>query len=186
MKHFLNTDSLPLPYKFAAGSFAGAAATILTYPLDVLRVRLALIKGSTWSSIINEGALYQGLRPTLLGIVPYSGTSWCVKQVLLEMYMNGQECPKCEQQNHSLTESLLINGIAGLMGQFVTYPLDIARRRMQLSVNNQGSTYGVLANLYKTEGWRGLSKGFSLNIIKGPITLSISFTSYDILKDFFK
>ena len=32
-----------------------------------------------------------------------------------------------------------------------------------------------------TEGLRGLAKGFSLNIIKGPITLSLSLTTYDIL-----
>jgi hypothetical protein len=33
------------------------------------------------------------------------------------------------------------------------------------------------------EGWRGLFKGFSLNIIKGPITLSLSLTTYDILRN---
>lgn len=40
----------------------------------------------------------------------------------------------------------------------------------------------VLRQLIETEGLRGLSKGFSLNIIKGPITLSLSFTTYDLLR----
>jgi hypothetical protein len=39
----------------------------------------------------------------------------------------------------------------------------------------------TLVHLVKTEGIRGLGKGFSLNIIKGPITLSISLTTYDML-----
>lgn len=175
-----------MTYKFLAGSIAGAGATLLTYPLDVLRVRLALIPGSTWSSILKQGGLYQGLRPTLYGIIPYSGTSWCIKQVLLERFMNAQDCAKCDRKSPHLFESLIINGIAGLSGQFVTYPLDIARRRMQLHPTSDTTTSAVLMDLYRTEGWRGLSKGFSLNIIKGPITLSISFTSYDLLKKIFE
>lgn len=39
-------------------------------------------------------------------------------------------------------------------------------------------------HLIQTEGWRGLAKGFSLNIIKGPIALSISLTTYDLMRDY--
>ena len=72
-KKLLGKEQLPFAFKFLAGSIGGAFATIFTYPLDVLRVRLALIPGSTWSSTISQGGLYQGVFPTLLGIVPYSG-----------------------------------------------------------------------------------------------------------------
>jgi hypothetical protein len=40
--------------------------------------------------------------------------------------------------------------------------------------------------LYQTEGWRGLTKGYSLNVFKGPITLSISLTVYDVMRDWLK
>ena len=35
--------------------------------------------------------------------------------------------------------------------------------------------------LFVTEGVKGLFKGYSLNIIKGPVTLSLSLTTYDLL-----
>ena len=39
----------------------------------------------------------------------------------------------------------------------------------------------TIRQLLVKEGIRGLAKGFSLNIIKGPITLSLSLTIYDFL-----
>lgn len=42
----------------------------------------------------------------------------------------------------------------------------------------------TLVHLLKSEGWRGMTKGFSLNIIKGPIALSISLTTYDLMRDY--
>ena len=72
----------------AAGGAAGAIATCLTYPLDVLRARF----GAEWEGKPRYGSYYQGvreilrsegaaalfagLRPTLLGIMPYSALSF--------------------------------------------------------------------------------------------------------------
>ena len=72
----------------AAGGTAGAIATCLTYPLDVLRARF----GAEWEGKPRYGSYYQGvreilrsegaaalfagLRPTLLGIMPYSALSF--------------------------------------------------------------------------------------------------------------
>ena len=107
-----------------------------------------------------------------------------------------------------------------LFGQFMTYPLDVVRRRMQVASLRGPLVDGVLpphkpmryicicicvivivisvilifivcANylqravfreLLAKEGYRGLYKGFTLNIVKGPVTLSISLTTYDLLK----
>lgn len=107
-KNVLHTEKLPAFFKFAAGSFAGVGGTLFTYPLDVLRVRLAL--GKDWAASIRQGGMLQGLLPTLLGIVPYSGTAWLVKQTLLEVLF-----PAINQQHQkpSLFQSLTINATAG-------------------------------------------------------------------------
>jgi len=180
LKRKIQKDKLPFMLKFLAGSFGGAMATICTYPLDVLRVRLALVQNSTWLGTIKQGGLYQGLMPTLLGIIPYSGTVWCVKQSLHDYY------PIVSGHRLTSIEGLILNGIAGICGQFVSYPLDVLRRRMQMiipSETNFRPTLGQMAwNLLETEGVKGLFKGFTLNLIKGPLSLSISLSTYDALR----
>lgn len=104
-KKMLDTDVLPAQYKFMAGSMGGVGGTVLTYPLDVLRVRLAI--GRTWADSIKQGGMYQGLGPTLLGIVPYAGTAWLSKQTMREQF------PKVMHRPPSVVESVVINAIAG-------------------------------------------------------------------------
>lgn len=82
-KNYLKSDKLPIAFKFIAGSVGGFVGTLTTYPLDVLRVRLALIPGITWFAAIKQGGLFQGLSPTLLGIVPYSGKCFLLLLLLL-------------------------------------------------------------------------------------------------------
>ena len=165
---------LPTEFKFAAGAIGGVVATLVTYPLDVLRVRLALTPGATWGSTIQQGGLMRGLIPTLAGIVPYSGTAWAVKQSLHEYYED------YSGHKASLREAVVLNGLAGLAGQFVTYPLDVLRRRMQMA-NGERGVIEVFFELFKIEGMKGLWKGFTVNIFKGPVTISVSMTSYDAL-----
>ena len=106
--------------KFVAGSMAGVTAALATYPLDLVRARLAFnvhIKETkekinqsvlnrfqiikTLSDIVrNEGgfyALYKGLTPTLLAMIPYAGKLFnslksnkklahCYSKTMLENY----------------------------------------------------------------------------------------------------
>lgn len=104
-KHQLGTDKLPAVYKFLAGSIGGCVGTLATYPLDVLRVRLAL--DMSWRESVSRKGFYHGLSPTLLGIVPYAGTSWLAKQTLLEHFM------QLTHRYPTISESLFINAIAG-------------------------------------------------------------------------
>jgi len=180
--------------RLAAGSAAGATATCLTYPLDVLRARLAaeLVAKPRHASylqgvraiIATEGtsALFCGLRPTLLGIVPYSGLSFAAFETI-KAYMRQRARLQSDEELSAL-QRLSAGGSAGLMAQTATYPLHVVRRRMQVTgLSTGGSIWGSLRTIYVTEGLvNGLFKGLTLALFKGPLQSAVGFAVNDYVK----
>lgn len=81
-------------------------------------------------------------------------------------------------------ERLAFGACAGLIGQSASYPLDVVRRRMQ-TAGVRGLSYstilGTMREIVTQEGvTRGLYKGLSMNWLKGPIAVGVSFTTFDI------
>ena len=93
--------------QFIAGSLAGVTSVLFTYPLDLLRVRMAYeVKQvgksrpgliSTCSQIYNEPAagqarglsfkimnFYRGFMPTVAGMIPYAGLSFYTHHIATE------------------------------------------------------------------------------------------------------
>ncbi|KAM4709917.1 mitochondrial coenzyme A transporter SLC25A42 [Discoglossus pictus] len=178
----------PIP-RLLAGSLAGTTATILTYPLDLVRARMAVTPKEMYSNIIqvfmrmsrDEGlkTLYRGFAPTILGVIPYAGISFFTYETLKKIHLehSGRTQPYT-------FERLMFGACAGLLGQSASYPLDVVRRRMQ-TAGVTGHTYStILGTMYEVvseEGViRGLYKGLSMNWVKGPIAVGISFTTFDL------
>jgi solute carrier family 25, member 42 len=180
-------DQLPSTcLRFLAGAIAGSVAVCATYPLETLRARLAvdLRKEAATRGYVDavksifrtDGglSLYAGLRPTLIGIVPYAGTSFAVYETLRSPEM-------------SFAGRLAAGGLAGVTAQAITYPLDVVRRRMQISPSTALTMTGTFRDILRHEGVAGgLFKGISMNFIKGPIAVAISMTVNDYVKMFFR
>lgn len=81
-------------------------------------------------------------------------------------------------------ERLAFGACAGLLGQSASYPLDVVRRRMQtagVTGHTYGTILGTMKDIVAEEGViRGLYKGLSMNWVKGPIAVGISFTTFDM------
>lgn len=185
----------PSSMRFLAGSLAGVTSQFLTYPLDMARARMAVTRKGTYSSLMevfvkiwkNEGplTLYRGLTPTLIGVIPYAGTSFGIYETL-KSYRSAHS----DKEKLNPLERMMFGAVAGLVGQSSSYPLDIVRRRMQTAkVTGNGNSYntiiGTLVKVYREEGLvHGLYKGLSMNWIKGPIAVGISFSTFDTLKIF--
>ncbi|XP_017048827.1 mitochondrial coenzyme A transporter SLC25A42-like isoform X2 [Drosophila ficusphila] len=181
--------------RFLAGSLAGITSQSLTYPLDLARARMAVTDRTTgyrtlrqvFTKIwVEEGprTLFRGYWATVLGVIPYAGTSFFTYETLKREYLEmvGSNKP-------NTLVSLAFGAAAGAAGQTASYPLDIVRRRMQTMRVNvaSGDRYPTiletLAKIYREEGIKnGFYKGLSMNWIKGPIAVGISFSTYDLIK----
>ncbi|KAI9297266.1 mitochondrial carrier [Neoconidiobolus thromboides FSU 785] len=148
---------------FIAGSLAGTTSVIFTYPLDMIRTRMAyefdhpLRIGETIRKIYNEpltittknryllncGGLinfYRGFLPTLLGIVPYAGVSFWAHSKLTTFFKTklstiavDQTISNQDKVHLKAWAELTCGGLAGAIAQTCSYPLEVIRRRMQVA-----------------------------------------------------
>lgn len=178
----------PFP-RFLAGSLAGTTAAMLTYPLDMVRARMAVTAREMYGNIMHvfvrisqeEGVrtLYRGFTPTILGVIPYAGITFFTYETLKKLHTEKTKRP--QPYPH---ERLAFGACAGLIGQSASYPLDVVRRRMQtagVTGSSYRTTLGTMREIVTQEGVvRGLYKGLSMNWLKGPIAVGISLTTFDI------
>ncbi|KAJ1283217.1 hypothetical protein BS78_03G111500 [Paspalum vaginatum] len=168
--------------RLAAGACAGMTSTLVTYPLDVLRLRLAVQSGhSTMSqvalSMLREEGLasfYGGLGPSLIGIAPYIAVNFCVfdlmKKSVPEKYKNRPET--------SLATALLSATFATL----TCYPLDTVRRQMQMKGTPYNTIFDAIPGIVERDGLIGLYRGFVPNALKNLPNSSIKLTAFDTVK----
>ena len=195
--------------KLVAGSSAGVTSVLSTYPLDMVRTRIAFqITGEhKYTSIINaftsiyknEGGFrgyFSGISATIIGMIPYAGVAFYTFNTLKESLM--QFAPEVfarpDMHNKEVYVlrtwvALLCGGFAGAISQTVSFPCDVARRRMQLSKmlpdsKSYNTVWSTLKTVYKQNGIvHGLYRGLSINYIKVVPQQAVAFTVYEFVKE---
>jgi solute carrier family 25 protein 16 len=191
--------------RFLCGSLAGAISTFVTYPLDLIRTRLAFEiiqrNSSSWLDIFRkiyfEGGgngrlsyLYQGIAPTMLGILPYAGTSFLTHDQVRDLLRSPTFSPYTLEDQSSTrltaTAQLSCGAVAGIVAQTVSYPIDIVRRRMQVArvVGTQSGIFGTAQRIYLERGVRGFFVGLIIGYMKMAPMVATSFYVYDRMKRF--
>ncbi|KAJ1981666.1 hypothetical protein H4R34_001988 [Dimargaris verticillata] len=205
-------SELDTPRRLLAGAGAGLASVAATYPLDIVRTRLSVQSAQLASATANlpvgpdgrpvmpklpgiwetiktivrtEGgvlALYAGLFATLLGVAPYVALNFQCYEVLRKYFTRpGESGP-------TATRKLMCGALAGSMAQTVTYPLDVLRRRMQVtSMTSMDYTYRntwhAVTEMLRNEGVRGFYKGLIPNYLKVAPAIGVSFLTYEWCKE---
>jgi len=202
LQQWTGQTKLSGPWAFLAGGLAGMTATLVTYPLDFARGRIAgkLAEGAgqkAYGGILStvaltvkdEGplALYKGVTPTLLGSMPYVGIQFGTVGILEVLFPHGGNQDDSTTQLSPAVRKMLFGGTGGVMAGLITYPNDTIRRLLQLQ-GSRGTTahykgyFDCLQQTVRKEGVRRLYAGLTINLIRMAPNTAVQFGSYEILK----
>lgn len=222
--------------RLVSGSLAGVTSVFFTYPLEVVRVRLAFeTKREGRSSLTDicrkiyhehpvapppqphggggvagtvdaamaaarpRGGLanfYRGFSPTMLGMLPYAGASFlthdtCGDLLRHRLVAEWTTLPRAGSGGGDRSRrpqlrawaELLAGGVAGLVSQTVSYPLEIIRRRMQVGgAVGDGRRLRIAetaAIIMKEKGVRGFFVGLTIGYAKVVPMAAVAFYTYE-------
>lgn len=229
--------------RLLSGSTAGVISVFLTYPLEVIRVRLAFetrkdsrsslssicqriynerpptispsptasppppnaaattkvatktvetVRTLTYSAGLSN--FFRGFAPTILGMLPYAGISFLthdtagdiLRSAPLSTYTTLPRSPSLPKDKPTPLRSwaeLLSGGVAGLVSQTASYPLEVIRRRMQVGgVVGDGHRLRIgetAGKIWGEKGWRGFWVGLSIGYVKVVPMVAVSFFVYE-------
>jgi solute carrier family 25 protein 16 len=230
--------------RLISGSMACVTSVFFTYPLEVIRVRLAFetrkenrstlrsickqiynehqyqkplaaadpggVSGSVRSAATTVATaaaprapsyglanFYRGFSPTLLGMLPYAGMSFLTHDTTGDLLRH----PKIAQyttlprpDNYPIGKpaplrswaELFAGGVAGLVSQTASYPLEVIRRRMQVGGavgDGRRLRIGETARIImKERGFRGFFVGLTIGYAKVVPMAAAAFYTYERLK----
>jgi len=198
------------------GSATGLTATLLTYPLDTIRTRMLFTTKydqdyRTWSTTVRSiysscglKGFFNGMSPALWGMIPYAGISFGTYESLRGIVLSHPEetlyglTLRRTTADGKVVSNWYMNSFcgvaAGLLSQFVCFPIDTAKRRMQnakliksqAALKNSLSILDTWMDLWQRGGVRLIYRGFSLNIIRALPATATSFTVNEHMRELFQ
>ncbi|KAG5643624.1 hypothetical protein DXG03_000591 [Asterophora parasitica] len=180
---------------------AGAASTICTNPLWVIKTRFmtqskeevrykhTLDAALTIYRTEGPRAFYRGLFPSLLGIA-HVAVQFPLYEQLKLIARGDSDVPLSSQT------ILLCSAISKMTASIATYPHEVIRTRVQTQrrpladdVSSDGmikrhARRGVIyttKNLIRKEGWTGLYRGLSINLLRTVPNSAVTMLTYELL-----
>ncbi|CAG9464007.1 unnamed protein product [Pedinophyceae sp. YPF-701] len=181
-----------------AGAVAGAMTAVFVCPLDVLKTRLQVqaigteqrygtVMGGLRTIVRQEGtrALYRGLTPTLLALLP----NWAVYFSAYERLKTGINNAANDNWRHTPAVHMAAACGAGVATVAVTNPLWVVKTRLQTQNMALGNLerplykgcIEALGRIAREEGIRGLYSGLAPSLV-GLSHVMIQFPMYEWCK----
>jgi len=158
------------------------------YPMEVVKTRLAVAPPGAYSSIFDclgktaaadgVAGLFMGLKPSLLGIIPYAGVDLAVYGTVRDMYV--RKYPNSQPGDIMV---LCMGAFSSFCGQIIAYPMQLVRTKMQGSGAPGMPVYSGMGDCFRKvvsqDGVSGFYKGIGANFMKGIPAIAIGYVAYE-------
>lgn len=185
-----------VPMNFIGGAVAGSAATVVTYPFDVIRTLLAS-QGhpKVYKGILDAAAgvarergvargLYAGISVTLAEIAPASAVQFGSYAALKTRF------PEIFGEN-----DFACGFAAGTVARLVIHPLDVVKKRFQVAGFSRNLAYGARVDTHayrnfftavsaiaQKEGALGFYKGLAPSLMKSAPASAVTFAVFESVR----
>ncbi|XWS19006.1 hypothetical protein CRYUN_Cryun32bG0093500 [Craigia yunnanensis] len=181
--------------EFVAGGFGGIAGIISGYPLDTLRIRqqssnsgsaLSILRGA----VAKEGpaALYRGMGAPLASVTFQNAMVFQIFAILSRAF----------DSSVSTTDPPSYKGVAlggvgtGALQSVMLSPVELVKIRLQLQSTSYATSQSasvhrgpitVAKGILKTEGLRGLYRGYTITALRDAPAHGFYFWTYEYMRE---
>ncbi|PVU88693.1 hypothetical protein BB561_005742 [Smittium simulii] len=184
------------------GSLAGMNGKFIEYPFDTVKVRMQTMDkqvfngtldclGQTWK---NEGfkGFYRGLSSPLFGaMIENAFIFFAYKKIQhFVSYTTGAE----QKKSLSIQQLALCGGVSGGMASILLTPIELVKCKLQVEnvknysgvganagVSKYNGPFSVIKSIIKTDGLKGIFKGFSPTLFRESIGTALWFGTYEMM-----
>ncbi|XP_022714968.1 mitochondrial arginine transporter BAC2-like [Durio zibethinus] len=174
--------------EFVAGGFGGIAGIISGYPLDTLRIRQQSSNSGSALGILRRivategpGALYRGMGAPLASVTFQNAMVFQIYAILSRAF----------DSSASTTDPPSYKGVAlggvgtGALQSIMLSPVELVKIRLQLqkSASSHTGPITVAKSILKTEGLRGLYRGFTITALRDAPCHGFYFWTYEYMRE---
>ncbi|VUZ54965.1 unnamed protein product [Hymenolepis diminuta] len=185
----------PMQRLFVA-SLAGACSLTCTYPMEVMKTRMALRKTGDTNSLIDcvkilykQGgfrSLYRGYFVSMLSYVPYAGLELSFFELFKRGYMEYFHGYKPGDPMPHLATPAAIGIIicSSFIPMLIVYPANLMRTRFQASTAvKPPSIASMFMGILRKDGPAGLYRGYLTSLTKTLPSVTISYLTFEAVME---